>query len=118
MTLTLESQTSQKSSLMASYREGLPLTPEEQKTLDAMESMAFSTTTPFGEEIYYEAADPGYKRFFTRDSLKTAALAGSEAMLMSQIQFSARRLGKTCNPLTGAKSQASRRTNGRHQVSP
>lgn len=82
--------------------EARPLSPEEEKTFTAIESMATEiSTSEYGDEKYYEAADPGYKRFFTRDSLKTACLAGHEQMLVSQIEFAINRIGRVQNPLTG-----------------
>ncbi len=75
--------------------------PERQKTLQAIESLAVTVYSPRGQEVYYEAADPGYRRYFTRDSIKTGMMAGSDKMLQSQIAFSVQRLGKIENPLTG-----------------
>ncbi len=75
--------------------------PERQKTEQAIESMAVKVHSLYGEETYYEAADPGYKRYFTRDDIKTGMMAGLDTMLESQIAFSAQRLGKIENPFTG-----------------
>jgi hypothetical protein len=62
-----------------------------------MERLAVRTTT----EVYYEAADPGYKSSFTRDSLIAMSLRGDPDVLESQIDYSARRLGKVQNPFNG-----------------
>ncbi len=76
-------------------------TPEQQQTLDAIERMGVIQHTDYGEELYYEAADPGYKRFFTRDSIITGLLAGESGILGSQIAFSARHMGRMRNSRTG-----------------
>lgn len=89
------------SGVVALGGEATQLNPERQKTTLAIESMAVKVYSTYGEEVYYEAADPGYKRFFSRDDVKTGMMAGSDDMLKSQIDFSARRLGRSENPLTG-----------------
>lgn len=82
--------------------EALPLSPEEQKSFEALAAMAVAIDTPeYGAEVYYEAAKPNYRREFFRDGGKTASYAGSEEMLVSQIDFAVNRIGKTQNPLTG-----------------
>jgi hypothetical protein len=81
--------------------EALQFDHERQQTMDAIGRMAVIARSSLGEEVYYEAADPGYKRYFTRDSIKTGMMAGSEEILVSQIEFSAQRLGRVENPLTG-----------------
>lgn len=101
MSLTIDRPPVQVRPPETAYVEGLPLTPEEQKILGDMERMAVTINTEHGPETYYEAADPGYRRFFTRDSMKAAALSGSIEMLVSQLAFATNRIGKTRNPLTG-----------------
>lgn len=54
-----------------------------------------------GDEVYFEAADPGYKSSFTRDSLVAMSLAGDATALKTQIAYSARRLGKKYDAVTG-----------------
>lgn len=66
-------------------------------TIRAMGSLAVRA----GSEIYYEAADPGYKSAFARDSLIAMSLRGDADVLESQIDYSAQRLGKVRNPRTG-----------------
>lgn len=78
------------------------VTPETEVTdreaaIRAMEDLAVRV----GTEVYYEAADPGYKSSFTRDSLISMSLRGDPEALLSQIDYSARRLGRQRNPLTG-----------------
>jgi hypothetical protein len=68
-----------------------------EATIHAMQSLAVRV----GSEIYYEAADPGYKSSFTRDSLISMSLRGDPEILESQVEYSALRLGKVQNPLTG-----------------
>lgn len=75
--------------------------PEQQQTLNAIEQMGVTVHRDFGDELYYEAADPGYRRFFTRDSIKTGLLAGVDGILASQIAFAAHYMGRMRNPRTG-----------------
>lgn len=69
----------------------------------AMESLAVRPVAADGveKEVYYEAADPGYKRAFTRDLSVAMRLRGDPEVLLSQIDYITRRLGKRQNPFTG-----------------
>lgn len=67
----------------------------------AIGSMAVTQQTEFGTETYYEAADPGYKSSFTRDSVIAASLAGDPDMLLTVIDYSANRIGTRFSPITG-----------------
>lgn len=78
------------------HREYEPITGRDL-TVRAMVNLAVSD----GAEVYYVAADPGYRNSFTRDSLITMSLCGEADTLKSQIDYSARRLGKVQNPETG-----------------
>lgn len=66
-------------------------------TILAMESLSVRV----GEEEYYEAADPGYKSCFPRDSAIAMSLRGNPEILEGQIDFTARRIGRVKNPMTG-----------------
>lgn len=67
----------------------------------AMDSLAVTHQTDFGIETYYEAADPGYKSSFTRDSLVAGGLAGNPQMLGTAIDYSVNRIGRSYNAYTG-----------------
>jgi len=72
-----------------------------QVTLLAMDSLAVSIDTEFGTEIYDEAAYPGYRSSFTRDSAVANSLRGDPEVLENRLEFSLRRIGDVQNPITG-----------------
>ena len=74
---------------------------EREKTIQNIDTMARTVVTPYGAETYYEAANPGYKRFFTRDSLLTMMIIGDPIRLAGQVDFAVHRLGQIANPPTG-----------------
>jgi hypothetical protein len=77
--------------------EDSPSTEDIQATRQAIESLRVTV----GAEYYFEAAEPNYRSSFTRDSLITMLLSGEKEWLASQINYSARRIGQTKNPMTG-----------------
>jgi hypothetical protein len=54
-----------------------------------------------GADEYYEAAQPGYRKAFIRDTETAARLMGSLGMLRTQMQYSAKRMGTKLDPVTG-----------------
>lgn len=66
-----------------------------------MDQLVATIETDYGIEHYDEAADPGYKSSFTRDSAIANTLRGNPEVLADRISFSLRRIGKTQNPITG-----------------
>lgn len=82
--------------------EQLEDTSDQTLAIMAMESLAVRTVAADGvKEVYYEAADPGYKRAFTRDLSVAMRLRGDPEVLLSQVDYIARRLGTKQNPITG-----------------
>lgn len=85
-----------------------PFSPEIQRDVTdiqatwlAMDSLAVSIDTEFGTEIYDEAAFPGYRSSFTRDSMVANSLRGDPVVLENRLEFSLRRVADVQNPITG-----------------
>lgn len=67
----------------------------------AADAQVLSMAVYVGGEKYYEAADPGYKKYFGRDTAISGLMSGDREMLEAQLEYASPRIGKVQDPLTG-----------------